>query len=612
MLKKYCFAVLALLMIAAFHSIGVHAQEGMVAVPSFDDPPKKQTPAQPAQQPTPSAPPAAQPSQSPVRATPTPPPPSSAPRNTGIQQNRPVPELPRPVLVTPPPPAPTAQPLPPPTAQPLPPPTAQPLPPPPTARPLPPPTAQPLPPPPTAQPLPPPTAQPLPPPPTAQPLPTVNVKNDPSTCSEDNVLSVIRKAFAPNPRFDRRGRQIPNQAENIRKDGKTAQSGIEVCKQQGLQAFSDAIKTSYERVGDETRGYMREVNPGPLREQFRSLIRQERAEIFQAEEEKRKQDELLAKEEKRKQDELRAAEEKRKQDELRAAEERRKRESIGKQVAPQNPKVQAVYFIDGTKSAYKQRNLFHQMSRVINPINTSSPTAKGYLRILSGISTNNAEGTDDLYSLAAQSMLEDVTNKGVNEIYLLGFSRGAIVALNLTKDICGEGSTNIKINYRVISHWWGRSVNGTDKPASEFLMICEKIKAVVLIDPVNTFMPNWSTVASEKLKPNTVNIFKRNQNEHFLTNAQISNITHAEAVSDLDHGGMMCGKVDTAANSNLVFVRHHAVQFLQQRGLRINEFDLQNCITVDGAWPPGIYRQEDSTLTFTRGESPTNWELNTW
>ena len=581
--------MLALLMMAAFHSIGAHAQEGMVAVPSFDDPPKKQTPAQAAQQPTPSAPPAAQPSQSPVRATPIPPPPAPTAQ---------------------PLPPPTAQPLPPPTARPLPPPTAQPLPPPPTAQPLPPPTAQPLPPP-TARPLPPPTAQPLPPP-TAQPLPTVNVKNDPSTCSEDNVLSVIQKAFAPNPRFDRRGRQIHSEAEKIRKDGKTAQSGIEVCKQQGLQAFSDAIKTSYEKVGDETRRYMREVNPGPLREQFRSLIRQELAEIFQAEEEKRKQDELRAKEERKKQDELRAAEEKRKQDELRAAEERRTRESIGKQVAPQNPKVQAVYIIDGTNSAYKQRNLFHQMSRAVNPINESMPNGKGYLRILSGISINNAEGTDDLYSLAAQAMLEDVTNKGVNEIYLLGFSRGAIVALNLTKDICGEGSTNIKINYRVISHWWGRSVNGTDKPASEFLMICEKIKAVVLIDPVNTFMPNWSTVASQKLKPNTVLIFKRNWNEHVLTNAEISNITHAEAVSDLDHGGMMCGKVDTAANSNLVFVRHHAVQFLQQRGLRINEFDLQNCITVDGAWPPGIYRQENSTLTFTRGESPTNWELNTW
>ena len=39
---------------------------------------------------------------------PIPPPPSSAPRDTGSQQNRPVPELPRPVLVNPPPPAPPA------------------------------------------------------------------------------------------------------------------------------------------------------------------------------------------------------------------------------------------------------------------------------------------------------------------------------------------------------------------------------------------------------------------------------------------------------------------------------------------------------------------------
>jgi len=48
--------------------------------------------------------------------TPTPPPPSSAPRDTGIQQNRPVPELPRPVLVAPPPPppAPPVRPSPPP------------------------------------------------------------------------------------------------------------------------------------------------------------------------------------------------------------------------------------------------------------------------------------------------------------------------------------------------------------------------------------------------------------------------------------------------------------------------------------------------------------------
>ena len=44
----------------------------------------------------------------------------------------------------------------------------------------------------------------------------------------------------------------------------------------------------------------------------------------------------------------------------------------------------------------------------------------------------------------------------------------------------------------------------------------------------------------------------------------------------------------------------------------INKFNLQTCFKFDGAWPPGIYRQENSTLTFTRGESPTNWELNTW
>ena len=528
--KKYRFAVLALLMNAAFHSIGVHAQGGMVAVPSFGDPPKKQTPAQPAQQPTPAAPPAAQPSQPPVRATPAVPPPG------------PTPQVIRPVT-----PAPTAQPLPPPTAQPL-------------------------------------------PPPPAQPLPTVNVENNPSNCSEDNVLSVIRKAFErPRSSSDHYGKPIPNIADIIRKDGKTVQSGIEVCRQQGLQTFSDVIKTSYKREISDRGAYFREVNPGPLREQFRNLINQERTAIFRAEEERRKQDEL------------RAAEERRKQDELRAAEERRK-----------NPKVQAVYFIDGTNSAYKQRNLFHQMSRAVNPINESMPTGKGYLRILSGISTVNAEGSDDLYSLAAQAMLEDVTNNGVNEIYLLGFSRGAIVALNLTKDICGEGSANIKINYHVTSNWWGRSVSGTDKPASEFLMICEKIKAVVLIDPVNTFMPKWSSVASERLKPNTKNIVKADLDEHVLSTASIQNIKNYVAIPNLNHGEMMCGRKQTTGYDNLVDVKNEAVAFLARRGLRINKFNLQTCFKFDGAWPPGIYRQENSTLTFTRGESPTNWELNTW
>jgi hypothetical protein len=75
---------------------------------------------------------------------------------------------------------------------------------------------------------------------------------------------------------------------------------------------------------------------------------------------------------------------------------------------------------------------------------------------------------------------------------------------------------------------------------------------------------------------------------------------------------MMCGKKDNAAQSNLKFVRHYAVLFLQQRGLPINGFDLQNCMDFDGAWPPAIYRQENSSLTTTRGENFQNWELNTW
>jgi hypothetical protein len=412
------------------------------------------------------------------------------------------------------------------------------------------------------------------------------------------VLRLLRKAFDSRPSGAPK-RSGPERL--IKEDGKTVQSGIEVCKQQGLQTFYDGIKTSYVRRRDEARQWFAEVNPGPLREKFRNLMYEEIA--LRAEEEKRKQEELRAAEERRKQEELRAAEERRKQEELRAAEERRRKESM---------KVQAVYFIDGTNSAYKQRNLFHQMSRAVKPINTSSPNAKGYLRILSGISTYNAEGIDDLYSLAAQAMLEDVTNNGVNEIYVLGFSRGAILALNLTKDICNEGSRIIKINYKVTSHWTGKQVRGDDKPVEDFLMICEKIKAVVLIDPVNTSLPNWSSTASEKLKPNTINIYKKDQFEHVLTTAQISNLVHQEAIPDLYHSEMMCGKKDNAAQSNLKFVRHYAVLFLQQRGLPINGFDLQNCMDFDGAWPPAIYRQENSSLTTTRGENFQNWELNTW
>lgn len=65
---------------------------------------------------------------------PIPPPPSSAPRDTGIQQNRPVPELPRPILVTPPPPAPPVRPsAPPPENRPV--PVAKPEPAPPPAKP---------------------------------------------------------------------------------------------------------------------------------------------------------------------------------------------------------------------------------------------------------------------------------------------------------------------------------------------------------------------------------------------------------------------------------------------------------------------------------------------
>ncbi len=503
----------------------IFAQGGMVAVPSFGDPPKKQTPAQPVQQPSPAPPPAAQPSQPPARATPTVPPPG------------PTPQVIRPVT-----PAPAAQPLPPPTAQPLPPPTAQPLPPP------------------TAQPLPPPTAQPLPPPPPAQPLPTLNVKIDPNTCSEDNVLSVIRKAFErPRRSSDHYGKPVPNIADNIRKDGKTVQSGIEVCKQQGLDNFYSDIKTTYKRVRDDLRYWYEESNSGPLRQRFRNLIGEENADRAKAERDK---------------------------------------------VYPPKPdQIQAIYFIDGTKTSYEQRNLFHQMSRWL-PL--SNDVKKIYVKIVSGIAINGV-GVNEIYSLAAGSMRNDVLDRGVTDIYIFGFSRGAIVSLALANDICGQGNTSI---YTIEEN---AQRERTRRSKDDFVSVCDKIKALVLVDPVNTGMWGWTTSVESKLRDKTISIYKENENEGVLTTVSISNIKFKKAIPKLDHGGMMCG-TQPINSSNLTLVFEEARKFVTDRGLWFiseSDFRLQNCIDSDGAWPPCL--AEDGAISICSSkETKKNWRLNTW
>ena len=279
------------------------------------------------------------------------------------------------------------------------------------------------------------------------------------------------------------------------------------------------------------------------------------------------------------------------------------------------PNAQAVYFVDGTNSAFRQRNLLHQMSRWVKPSKATGDKV-GYIRILSGISTFNGDGIQDLHALAAGQIISDIKALSVTQIYIVGFSRGAIMSLGLAKDLCGEGNALQKW-HREGGLKEGRllSVSKDELMRHE---VCSKIKAVVLIDPVDTNLSGWTTSGANQLKSNTIRIFKKNQTEFFwganLSTAPIYNIDHDVAIPDLNHGGMMCGAEGQggAQASNLPLVLNTAANFLRARGLKIDINNaLQDCRRSDGAWPPCIV-VDGRREACGRNEDDRNWELGEW
>jgi len=279
------------------------------------------------------------------------------------------------------------------------------------------------------------------------------------------------------------------------------------------------------------------------------------------------------------------------------------------------PNAQAVYFVDGTNSAFRQRNLLHQMSRWVKPSKATGDKV-GYIRILSGIATLNGDGIQDLHALAAGQIMRDIQALSVTQIYIVGFSRGAIMSLGLAKDLCGEGNALEKW-HRTSGLKQGSKLSVSKDELMRY-GVCSKIKAVVLIDPVDTNLAGWTTSGANQLKSNTIRIFKKNQTEFFwganLSTAPIYNIDHDVAIPDLNHGGMMCGAEGQggARASNLPLVLNTAADFLRARGLKIDINNaLQDCRRSDGAWPPCIV-VDGRREACGRNEDDRNWELGEW
>lgn len=396
---------------------------------------------------------------------------------------------------------------------------------------------------------------------------------DGSECSSVEIEKTIKSAFQAPPTGRTQGSTRPrglppNPADVISGSGPTVASGIDICRERGIEALKSGLSIEYRLAGDERGRYFQAVNAGPLREQFARLIETER---------------LLA-------------------------------NNASSTRTTRSPRVQAVYFIDGTNSAFRQRNLLHQLSRSVQPINERQTSTKGFTRVISGIALN-ADGVNDVYSLAATSMRNDVLSNGVTDLYVFGFSRGAIVALTLMRDICNEGSPKIKVDLKVKKGpFFTSEETFTEVNSRDFLPVCEKIKAVVLIDPVNTLMAGWSSSLGETLKNRTLILSKENRNEGVLSTTSLSNAVYEQSIPQLNHAGMMCGR-DTlggAGESNLNLVRQAAISFVRERGLNIDTPYLQDCRSFNGAWPPCLYRSESSTLQCSRDDARTNWQLDEW
>lgn len=197
---------------------------------------------------------------------------------------------------------------------------------------------------------------------------------------------------------------------------------------------------------------------------------------------------------------------------------------------------QGLYVVDGTSSKFSQNNMMVHFYRWAEP---PRPGCRLIKRYFAGIGLYGAEGVDELFRDIVRDICSDsagtspelVAASGnpwrVNNIGLLGFSRGAIVALNVANKLRSEGCPG------------GRPLQG-------------KLRLLGLVDAVRASMPAWQGDLTVTV-PYALHITKRqgslNPVNLALWTHPIRDIRTIVAPTD-DHGTLNCAR--DSEGSNLV------------------------------------------------------------
>jgi hypothetical protein len=177
--------------------------------------------------------------------------------------------------------------------------------------------------------------------------------------------------------------------------------------------------------------------------------------------------------------------------------ERHVQRAFGRPVGP----VRGLYVIDGTDSKFQHQNaMWHLFKRW-----------EDYAIWSDGVNLA-ASNVDALYSRMYNRICQDLKpvgqgGKGVQEVFIAGYSRGAIMSVRLSREVMRNCGANVRF--------------------------------VGLVDAVNTLIYNWPVDLDTRI-PVRVHIRKKSSWEHVLTTRDIDNAERLVHPRDVDHKQIVC------------------------------------------------------------------------
>lgn len=197
---------------------------------------------------------------------------------------------------------------------------------------------------------------------------------------------------------------------------------------------------------------------------------------------------------------------------------------LGGGAAPSDGGTSKLYVIDGTDSREVHHNsLWHFYERWAGP--------KAWQNGVNLAATN----IDPAYSQMYNTVCNDVRSGGVGQVYLLGYSRGAMMMVKLANEV----RQNCRANVRFLG----------------------------LVDAVNTNIWNWPTTVDGGI-PTAIHIRKPRNHEWVLTTRDIDGVQTIRHPSDVNHQQIVCNKEGN--DSGWRWTLDQLVSYAQQAGARFN------------------------------------------